>query len=355
MKKKNTTKVSSFVPAKAENNDIKKNAVNARIFVKGRAITYDDAVKKRKEREDRTRMRRFNRMVEAGMTEDQIKEYEKNLQIRTIMVMPYSSFFFIDGTKKKIIYHRGVDHHVTSKEEVEVDNRLTGVSAVLAYMKSHNIEPICSNTLCKGRGIPHIGYVYFNTTEDKLDETKELMKDVGRLIIHRWVAEEPAEERQQRKPTKNTKDAKAAAKKARKDANKQKVDMRPYYAAKRKGGVSARIKKFNPTLSAKIEEWLAEQTKKLEGKKISSESKKTSKEYRAQHRQLTSQEMKANKRARKAAKFLATQERRIEREKVAMANNQANLEKRAQEAAKHGKKATQQKINLPKGELKEAA
>lgn len=341
-------------PEAEKKETIVKNAKNARIFVKGRAITYDEQANKRKEREDRTRMRRFNRMVAAGMTEEQIKEFENNLNIRTIMLMPYSNYFFIDGKKTKTVTKRDEKHHPIGTETIEVDNRLTGVAAVLAFLKSHNIEPICGNTI-GGKGKKPLGYVYFNTTADELPATQELIKDVGRIVIHKWQPEEPEEERKQRKPSKNTKDAKAAAKKARKDANKQKTDMRPYYAAKRKGGVSARIKKFNPTLAAKIEKWLAEQSKKLESKETPRTSHKDSKEYRTQHRQLASLEMKANKRARKAAKHLATQERRREREMKAMANNQAAHEKRAQEAAKHGKKAVQQKLDMPKEELKKAA
>lgn len=343
-------------PEAEKQEKIVKNAKNARIFVKGRAITYDEQTNKRKEREDRTRMRRFNRMVDAGMTEEQIKEFENNLNIRTIMLMPFNTFFFIDGKKTKTVVKRDEKHHPIGKETIEVDNRLTGVAAVIAFLKSHDIEPICGNTLgCKSK--KPLGYVYFNTTADELPATQELIKDVGRIVIHKWQPEEPEEERKQRKPSNNTKEAKAAAKNARKDANKQKTDMRPYYAAKRKGGVSARIKKFNPTLAAKIEKWLAEQSKKLESKETPRTSNKDSKEYRAQHRQLTSTEMKGNKRARKAAKFLATQERRQAREKAAMVKNQADLEKRAQEAAKSGKKAVQQKLDLKeeKVELNKAA
>lgn len=335
-------------PEAEKKQTIVKNAKNARIFVKGRAITIDDAIKKKKERDDRTRMRRFNRMVAAGMTEEQIKEFENNLQIRTIMLIPYANYFFIDGKKTKTVTKRDEKHHPIGKETVEVDNRLTGVSAVLAFLKSQNIEPICGNTV-GGKGNKPLGYVYFNTTADELEKTKELVKDVGRIVIHKWVPEEPEEERKQRKPSNNTKEAKAAAKKARKDANKEKAAMRPYYAALRKGGVSKRIKKYNKPLAEKIEKWIKER------RAAEAEKAEKSKEYRAQHRQLTSLEMKANKRARKAAKHLATQERRREREMKAMANNQAAHEKRAQEAAKHGKKAVQQKLDMPKEELKKAA
>lgn len=336
-------------PEAEKKQTIVKNAKNARIFVKGRAITIDDTAKKKKEREDRTRMRRFNRMVAAGMTEEQIKEFENNLQIRTIMLIPYTNYFFIDGKKTKTV--RKIDevtHRPIGKETIEVDNRLTGVQAVLAFLKSQNIEPICGNTM-SGKGKKPLGYVYFNTTVDKLDEIKELVKDVGRIVIHCWMPEEPEEERKQRKPSNNTKEAKAAAKKARKDVNKEKSAMRPYYAALRKGGVSKRIKKYNKPLADKIEKWIKER------RAAEAEKAEKNKEYRAQHRQLTSAEMKANKRARKAAKHLAAQERRKEREMKAMAKNQATHKKRAQEAAKHGKKAVQQKIDTPKEELKKAA
>lgn len=327
---KNNIPAKNAAPANPEaekKQTIIKNAKNARIFVKGRTITIDDAIKKKKERDDRTRMRRFNRMIAAGMTEEQIKEFENNLQIRTIMLIPYTNYFFIDGKKTKTVTKRNEKHHSIGKKTIEVDNRLTGVSAVLAFLKSQNIEPICGNTI-GGKGNKPLGYVYFNTTADELEKTKELVKDVGRIVIHKWVPEEPEEERKQRKPSNNTKEAKAAAKKARKDANKEKAAMRPYYAALRKGGVSKRIKKHNKTLAEKIEKWL-EERKAAEAKKA-----EVSKEYRAKHHQLTSLETKANKRARKAAKHLATKERRREREKERMKNNEALRAKRSQKAQK---------------------
>ena len=359
-KGKYTPEATTSAPANPEaekKETVSKTAKNARVFVKNKAITYNELANKKKEKEDRTRMRRFNRMIAAGITEEQIKEFESNLNIRTILLMPYSSYFFVDGKKQKTITKRDEKHRVIGKETIEVDNKLTGVNAVLAFLKSNNIEPICGNTV-RNNGQKPLGYVYFNTTKDKLSDIEELVKDVGRIIIHKWVPEEPEEERKQRKPSKNTKEVKIAAKKSRKAENMSKANMRPYYAAKRKGGVSSRIKKFNPELAAKIEKWLAEQQPKgLNIKKAASKPYKYSKEYRAKHRQLTSIEMKCNKRARKAAKSLATQKRRQAREKAAMVKNQADLKKRAQKAVKSGKKAVEQKLPLKeeKQELKKTA
>lgn len=297
-------------PANAENeNTTTKNAVNARIFVKGKVITYDDALKKRKERDERIRARRYNALLKSGLTEDQAKEFMENLNIRTIMILPFSSFSVQDEMKKK--------------KETEVPNILQGVSAVLKFLEDNKIEVLCSNSMA----------VYFNTVKDKIEEMKTLFKDVGRLYIHSW---HPAEEKKEKvkKPTTNTAEVKKAAKEKRKNDNKQHVVMRPFYTALRKGGVSARIKKHNPSLAEKIEKWIEEQ------RASEASRKKGSKEERSKHRQLTSMEMKVNKRARKAAKHLATVERKAAAERKRQEANQKA------KAAKIAAKPTQTELKM---------
>ena len=331
--KNNTVKVNNTtVPAnpEAENkNTTVKNIKNARIFVSGRTITIDDAIKKKKERDERIRARRFNKMVKSGITEKQIEEFEKNADLRTIMIMPYTSYSFIDGKKTKTVTKRDEKHHVIGKEQIEVDNRLIGVPAVLAFLKSNGIEPLCSNTMS----------VYFNTTKDKLENIEELVEKVGRIIVHRWIPKEEKEEKK-KTPTNNTSEVKVAAKKARKDLNKKIAEMRPYYAALRKGGVSKRIKKYNKKLADKIEKWIKERR--------SAENKKAekNKEYRKIHRQFTSQEMKANKNARKAIKKIATHKRKVEHEAAAMKKNQAAHKDILQNPSRTSKKAVQQNLNF---------
>lgn len=323
-------KNSASAPANPEaEKKIVNNAKNARIFVKGKVITYDDAIKKRKEIEERVRARRYNALIKSGLTEEQANEFMENLNIRTIMILPFHDFTIQDGVKKKTITRRDKTHRPCGKEEIEVPNILRGVQAVLKFLKDNAIEVLCSNATA----------VYFNTTKDKVEEIKTLFANVGRLYIHSWHLKEEKPEKV-KKPTNNTAEAKATAKKARKDANKEKAAMRPYYAALRKGGISQRIKKYNKPLAEKIEKWLKEQTASKASRK------KGSAEERAKHRQLTSVEMKANKRARKIAKLLATQERC----KIAEKKRQQTNEK-----AKEVRIAAAKKKSPVQTEIKEAA
>lgn len=248
----------------------------------------------KKELKARIRERRIRSLIRKGMSKEDVKKLMEDENRRLVLCLIYGSYRYKDG-----------------------DKTLTGSNAAEKFATENEMKVIS-----KG---PH--HIWVSTVVDKIDTIVSLLKPIGRLSITKPEAP-PEVKKKQKSPTNNTAERKKAAKEKRKSDNKKSAEMRPYYAAKRKGGVSQRIKKHNPELAKKIEAWLKER-KKTDAKKA-----EKSKEYRAKHRQLTSLEMKANKRARKAAKHLATQERRTAREKERADYNAKLRIERAQKAQK---------------------
>lgn len=284
----------------------------------------------RKEAEMRSRARRIRSLMKLKIPKEEIDALFEEEKTRTVLCLYYTSFTIEDGVKKKRIYHRDEHHKVTSCEEVEIPAILRGKEAVKEALKRANIEPLFLGP----------NYCWIKTTKDDLDAILKVLEPIGRTsvtkpkrltaedVAAKKKAERKAKEKANRKPSNNTAEAKKAAKAKRKDAKRNAAEMRPYYAALRKGGVSKRIKMHNKNLADKIEAWLKER------RKAEAEKAEKDKERRSEHRQLTYIEMKANKRARKAAKHLAAQERRREREKKRMDNNATAKAKRAQKPSK---------------------
>lgn len=276
----------------------------------------------KKEERAARHMRRVRSMVRLGLTENEILEIFKDESVRTVLCLYNGQFTIEDGTKVQKVYHHDEKHRVTGVTEEEAPNILRGRYAVEKLLANNNITPIAVGPL----------YCWIRTDEDHLEDVKKILEPVGRISVTKPepVTKESIEAKQKedRKPSNNTAEAKKAAKAKRKDAKQNAAQMRPYYAALRKGGVSERIKKYNKNLAEKIEAWIKEKRKE------EAEKAEKNKEYRAKHRQLTSLEMKANKRARKAAKRIATQERRKSQEKVRMENNAKKKAERAQKAQK---------------------
>lgn len=286
----------------------------------------------------RDRVRRIKSLLRQGLSEERINELMNNQDSRTLLCLVNSSFSVEDGTKEVKIFHHGEDHKVTNVETKEVPNVLYGVKAALKVLKDNQIE-------CWHAGKIH---VWIKTDKDHCDHVTEVLKEMGRVQCYK-PAKASAESKEaevevmrkaknktNKKPSNNNKEIAAKAKAARKETNMKKASMRPFYAAKRKGGVCARIKKHNPTLAKKIEAWLKEE------KKREVEKAEKSKEYRAKHRQLTSTEMKANKRARKAARRIEAVKRLQERQKKLAENNAKQAKKRAQSK----NKAVQTKLKM---------
>lgn len=284
----------------------------------------------KKEERAARHMRRVRSLVRLGLTENEILEIFKNESVRTVLCLYNGKFTIEDGTKVQKVYHRDEKHRVTSVTEEEAPNILHGRYAVEKLLANNNITPIAVGPL----------YCWIRTDEDHLEDIKKILEPVGRISVTKPepVTKESIEAKQKEdckaqnkanhKPSNNTAEAKKAAKAKRKDAKRNSAQMRTYYAALRKGGVSERIKKHNKNLAEKIEAWIKEKRKET------AEKAEKSKEYRTKHRQLTSLEMKANKRARKAAKHTATQKRRKSQEKVRMENNAKKKAERAQKAQK---------------------
>ena len=293
----------------------------------GKTVTIEQRNQRRAEAEARCSARRTKRLKAAGATDEQIEQLAAEENARTILCMYYGSYTVDLGEQEVEVKKYNKEKKCYEPTKVKKNVILRGRAAAEYTIRKKELDVIVfASTYC-----------FIKTTADKAEEiAKDLRATIGRCYItkHEKLPAEEAVEKlnpkpeEKKKPTYNTSERKKAAKAKRKAENKQKAEMRPYYAALRKGGVSARIKKYNKTLADKIEKWLEER------KAAKAKKEEANKEYRAKHRQLTSFEMKANKRARKAAKHLATQERRREREKKQMEYNAKLKAERAQKAQK---------------------
>ena len=293
----------------------------------GKTVNIEQRNKRLAEAEARCSARRTKKLKADGATDEQIEQLIADENTRTILCMYYGKHTVDLGEQEVEVKKYNKEKKCYEPTKVKKNVTLRGRAAAEYTIRQKNLEVITfASTHC-----------FIKTTADKAEEVaNDLRTNIGRCYITKHkklpakeavksLEEKPKEEK---KPTFNTSERKKAAKAKRKASNKHKTDMRPYYAALRKGGVNARIKKYNKPLADKIEKWLKER-KATENKKA-----EKSKEYRAQHRQLTSLEMKANKRARKAAKHLAAQERHKEREKKQAEYNAKMRVKRAQKAQK---------------------
>lgn len=279
---------------------------------------------KRKEAEARSRARRIRSIMKLGLSPEQIEELFTKENNRMVLVLLSGQYTKEAGTKQKKIYKHG---KLVNTEEVP--NILRGYEAAKAYVDECKLEFVSG----------HGNAIWLKSDAEHVDAVVEQIKILGRVSV---TKPEPTtydsvkskldkEKKTDKKPTNNTTEVKKAAKAKRKADNISRHEMRPYYAALRKGAISARIKKHNPKLAEKIEKWLKDIK---DAKKVEAARAEKSKEYRAKHRQLTSLERKANKKARKAVKHLAAIERRKIAEKVAMERNAAAREKAVQKAQK---------------------
>lgn len=278
------------------------------------------------EAEARCSARRTKALKKEGATDAQIEQLITEENARTILCMYYGKHTVDLGEQEIEIKKYNKEKNCYEPVKVTKNVTLRGRAAAEYTIREKNLDVLVFRPT----------HCFIKTTADKAEEiAKDLHATIGRCYItkHKKLPAKEAVEKlnpkpkDEKKPTCNTSERKKAAKTKRKAENIKRAEMRPYYAALRKGGVKARIKKYNKTLADKIEKWLEEQKNKPE-------KKKDSKEYRAAHRQLSSFEMKANRHARKAAKHLAAQERRREREKKQAEYNAKMKAERAQKAQK---------------------
>lgn len=282
----------------------------------------------RKEAEARSRARRMRSIMKLGVSKEDIEKMFEQEDNRMILVLLSGQYTVDCGTEKKTV--KRVERTPNGKKlvdkEIEVHVVLRGLAAAKKYTETEKINVIAE----------HKTAIWVLTDVSNVEAISEKLKVLGRVSITKpekhtqesVKADIKKKNETPKKPSNNTAEAKKAAKANRKDVNKKNAEMRPYYAAKRKGGVSARIKKHNPTLAKKIEKWL-EERKKIEAEKADRVEK-----HKRNYRQLSSVEMKANKRARKAVKHLATQERRKAAEKKRAEYNAKEAAKRSQKAQK---------------------
>lgn len=245
----------------------------------------------------------IKRLSERGMSKEDIYKKLHEEDTRLILCIAYDSYKLDAGTIK---ITRGV-----KKKEVEKHVILYGIKAIKHVLNENKVDMIDGGH----------NYVYILTKKDKVDEITNLVKDMGRVSVRKWE-DHYHKPKKDKKPTNNTAEAKTAAKNTRKDAKKKAAEMRPYYAALRKGGVSERIKKHNKALAEKIEAWLKTMKNKDDGH---------------DQRQKTTLERKTAKKMRIQERKEAALKRVQERQKKQMEKNQAAREKAAQKAGKQAK------------------
>lgn len=290
LKKRNYTPGSTYItntpaPAKKAEKPIK-------VFNNGIVIPFVKNRDVKKEVRLRNRARLYTRIVKSGLTEEQINKFKRDKNLCTITCLPYGSY------------------------SVKLDDKtiLHGTAAITHELEKQKIEILSSTN----------SFVFINAKKSAIDNITEIMKDMGRMYIYDWCLYE-------KKPSENTKEIQKKAKNAKKAAKKQFVDMRPYYAAKRNGKVSYRIRKFNPTLAKKIEEWLKDHPST--GKKHHNPKKHS---YVSKNTTLA--EIKAIRRANRVGRMIIKKEEKIALEAKKQAKNAKNLAARIKKAAvKRGK------------------
>jgi hypothetical protein len=162
------------------------------------------------------------RLIDMGMTQKEIEEKLKDPEARIVLYSAYSSYQLKIGKKT---YQAG------KAIEYTLNKAKIGV-------------------LSNGKD-----YGYILTKKNDVPSILDLLKGMGRLYVRKW---DPIVKKKHspKKPTNNTAEVKINAKKSRKATKLQDNKMRAFYAAKRNGGVSERIKIHNPKLAAEIEAWL---------------------------------------------------------------------------------------------------
>ena len=306
------------VPAPAENAEKKTVHTTTGNLHKNRNLKKEIAA--------RSRARRMRSMLKLGMSKESIQEMFAQEDNRMVLILLNGAYTVQDGTISKTFRKRDERHRIVSVETKEVPKILRGYVAARKYVDDNKLHFMAGGT----------NAIWILSDKDHVDDVVKTVSILGRVSVtkpelHTQETESARlkkEKKSTKKPSNNTAEVKAAAKARRKQANAQKMQMRPYYAALRKGGVSARIKRYNPELAKKIEAWIKEK------KAVDAKREEKLKEYRAKHRQLTSIERKSNKRARKAVKHLAALERRRELEKKRADSNAEKRAKRAQKAQK---------------------
>lgn len=237
-----------------------------------------------KEAKFRLNARRMKQMLLSGMTEEQLNKIRED-DVRVIYCRIYGSYVLSTDGKQ-----------------------LANMEAVLKTLEDKKIEVLISKS----------NFVYVKVSAKEVESVVEIMKPMGRLYVHDFRVQAPAQKKE--KPSK------------KKVTNKKVSYMRPYYAALRKGKVSSRIEKYNPSLAKRIKQWL--QAKKAKEEAASERRAKTGK--------LTTLERRTKDRAKKAVRFI----RNKEHQEIVQKKREKRNEKKHVSAMRRSKRPVQTKIKF---------
>ena len=215
----------------------------------------------------------IKRIIDSGMSKEEVEKLKKEPDTRIILCSAYSSFVL--RVDKKVFCGINAINYTLNKAKIRV--------------------------LDTGRG-----YTYVLTKKDSVPSILELLKGMGRIYVRKFEAP-VAKEKVDKKPTANTPEVRRNAKKVRKKANKDKNKMRAFYAALRNGSVSKRIKIHNPKLAKEIEEWMKDKKSKKKTYKSDKGKHPRVNITNAEKRRITSQKKSAKQVAR-LNKIKATEE-----------------------------------------------
>lgn len=237
-----------------------------------------------KEAKFRLNARRMKQMLLSGMTEEQLNKIRED-DVRVIYCRIYGSYVLSTDGKQ-----------------------LANMEAVLKTLEDKKIEVLISKS----------NFVYVKVSAKDVESVVEIMKPMGRLYVHNFRVQAPVQKKE--KPPK------------KKATNKKVSYMRPYYAALRKGKVSSRIEKYNPSLAKRIKQWL--QAKKTKEEAASERRAKTGK--------LTTLERRTKDRAKKAVRFIKNKEH----QEMVQKKREKRNEKKRVSAMKRSKRPVQTKIKF---------
>ena len=239
------------------------------------------------------------RLIEMGVSKEEINKRLKDPDARIILYSAYSSY------------------------QLKVDKKTYQAGAAIEYTLNKAKIGVLSN----GKE-----YGYILTTKQDVPSILDLLKGMGRLYVRKW-SPIVKKKHSPKKPTNNTVEVRKEAKRKRKLENVSQNYKRAFYAAKRNGGVSERIKIHNPKLAAEIEAWLEKQS--TQKKKIIRKNKNIGPHTTKRVRKLIA-----------ASKKMAKQTVKVEKKKATEAKRMAlNAEKR-KAAAKKVAASKEQLLNL---------
>lgn len=145
-----------------------------------------DAEAKKKEIKLRLAVRRKERLIRQGLSEDKLKEILKSDKNKIIMCLLYGNYTVDLGTRK-----------TKSKNPKEVKNILSGKRAAVYTLGKNKV------TILAAKG----NYVVVQSDESSMSSHLEMLEKMGRCCVNTWQPTQPNEKKKSKKTIKQKKKA----------------------------------------------------------------------------------------------------------------------------------------------------